>query len=105
MMFAKGIKINIPLNDHLFIVFSEKGVVNNLCRILLIALGQKSEGLSYPVGCLYKTFTIRIFAQSFQDMADLLFHVCWCSVLIRNLQLIRQRRSKSLGIPKKLTFT
>src|SRR5262249_4403892 len=60
VMFAKGIKINIPLNDHLFVVFGEKGVIDDLCRILLIALGQERQSLSHAVRCLCEPLTIRI---------------------------------------------
>src|SRR5207253_10536168 len=54
--------------------------------------------------CLYKSLAIRIFAQGFQDMTNLLFHVVFCSILIRDLDSARMM-TKASQDQKKLTLS
>jgi len=52
VVFTQRKKIDIPLHDHLFVVFGKQGVVEHLVQVLLIPPGEESKGLGNPEGGL-----------------------------------------------------
>ena len=66
MVLAKGIKLDVFDNHHLFAVGSEESALQYLFRVLPVTFGEKLKGFAYPLGGALQSFAFRIFSYNFQ---------------------------------------
>ena len=67
VVFAEGIEIDVPHDDHLAIVFAELGRVEYGHGVLFVATCHEGHCPGYSLGCLDETFAPGIFAEQADD--------------------------------------
>src|ERR1700754_3495703 len=103
VVLAKRVKIDVLLNDHLFIIFREERIVDYFRRVHVITAGQKSQRLSDALRRPQQSFAVRVFTDRLEYLANLFFHCC--SIGVRSFWLTRRGRLCQRQSLKKLTFS
>lgn len=70
MMFAQGENLDIFDNDQLIVIFMKHCPIHQIADVLLVALGEKEHGFGISFWRTPKSFTLRIFAYTFEDRLD-----------------------------------
>src|SRR5438445_8912058 len=74
MMLAQGIKVEVPAQDHLLVIFlGEERAIDSVLGVLTVAASQKLIGLGYPRRRALESFAFGVFAYVTQKLADRLF--------------------------------
>jgi hypothetical protein len=74
VMLAEAEEIYVSHNDHFVIFYIEKGMIQNLARVLLVAAGEKAQSLADTLRCPLQAISIRIFPQFEQELPNQVFH-------------------------------
>lgn len=70
MVLAKRKHFDILDNDEFVVVLMEHSPIDNIKKILFVALGEEQHGFGVSFRGLQKTLAIRIFAQAFENGLD-----------------------------------
>src|SRR6266850_4535775 len=71
VVFAEAEELNIFHDDHLVVGDAEGGAVEKVVNVLMIATGEKLEGLFEALRGLAQSLAIRVFANQFDDFAHM----------------------------------
>lgn len=69
MVLAKTKYLDVLHDNKLIVPFVEDSVINNIPHILLVTFCEEQHSFRISLWCTKQSFTIRVFANTFEDRA------------------------------------
>lgn len=72
VVLACAVQVDVLYQDHLLVLLVEHGALDYLDTIFTVSLGKELQTLRDTLGCLYKSLSVRVFAQEDENLSDVL---------------------------------